>query len=323
MGRWSGTLGRTLRERVRAAVRLAGRPQVDGSFEALRLNQAALALAVARLQPSAESDPWDGPVRSRIATQALCTAPTYRLWCERMGQPPVLHRKQWEWVFIADSLQRSGALVAGARGLGFGTGREPLASLFAAAGCDVLATDLDPHDARAEAWSGTGQHSGRLVSLHDPAVCDVATFEQRVAWRPVDMTNIPDELQGFDFCWSSCALEHLGSIDAGLAFIERSIATLQPGGVAVHTTELALDDRASPLREGPTVLYGRDDLDLAATRWRQAGHDVAELTLDRGEGLLDWYVDVPPFILHEPSLRVLLEGRTCTSVGLVIRRGRD
>jgi hypothetical protein len=238
-----------------------------------------------------------------------------------MGRQPLLHRKQWEWVFIADSLERSGVLGAGSRGLGFGVGREPLASLFAAAGCDLLATDLDPADARAEEWAGTAQHAGALARLHDPAVCDLVTFEARVAWRPVDMTRVPDDLEGFDFCWSSCALEHLGSIDAGLAFVERSLATLRPGGVAVHTTELALDESAPAVTEGPTVLYRRADLEAAADRWRRAGHEVAELALDQGDGLLDWYVDVPPFVMHEPSLRALLAGRMCTSVGLVIRRG--
>ena len=39
------------------------------------------------------------------------------------------------------------------------------------------------------------------------------------AYREVDMRAIPTDLRGFDFAWSSCALEHLGSLGAGMAFV--------------------------------------------------------------------------------------------------------
>jgi len=31
---------------------------------------------------------------------------------------------------------------------------------------------------------------------------------------------LPADLTGFDFCWSICALEHLGTIAQGLDFIK-------------------------------------------------------------------------------------------------------
>ena len=37
-------------------------------------------------------------------------------------------------------------------------------------------------------------------------------------------------------------IDRIGSIELGLQFIENSMATLRPGGVAVHTTEFNLED---------------------------------------------------------------------------------
>ena len=40
----------------------------------------------------------------------------------------MLHRKMWEWLFIAEALRERGMLAAGRRGVGFGVGQEPLVS---------------------------------------------------------------------------------------------------------------------------------------------------------------------------------------------------
>ena len=58
------------------------------------------------------------------------------------------------------------------------------------------------------------------------------------------MNAVPDDLGRFDLVWSSCALEHLGTPQAGLDFIMRTLDLLEPGGLAVHTTELELTPRA-------------------------------------------------------------------------------
>jgi hypothetical protein len=77
----------------------------------------------------------------------LCTAnqlltPIYRAWCRAMHSPARFSRKQWEFVYILQSLQLAGMLQPGKTGLGFGCGREPLAGLLAQHGCTILATDL-------------------------------------------------------------------------------------------------------------------------------------------------------------------------------------
>ena len=69
-------------------------------------------------------------------------------------------------------------------------------------------------------------------------------------FRAVDMNDIPPDLRGFDFTWSSCALEHLGTLRAGADFVVEQMTCLRPGGVAVHTTEYLAVLRRTDRRGG-------------------------------------------------------------------------
>lgn len=153
--------------------------------------------------------------------------------------PDVPHRKQWEWLYIASALFEREKLNPGLKGLGFAVGKEPLPALFARHGCDILATDLHPSKASAQGWdSKNEQHADTLMDLNKPHICDSAIFFCNTSYAYVDMNNIPARLNNsFDFCWSSCALEHLGNIENGIKFVINSLKCLKSGGVAVHTTE--------------------------------------------------------------------------------------
>ena len=65
---------------------------------------------------------------SRPCRQADFETPWFSYWSERLGERLRYHRKLWEFVFIAQALHERRQLRAGARGLGFGVGREPLAA---------------------------------------------------------------------------------------------------------------------------------------------------------------------------------------------------
>ena len=93
-------------------------------------------------------------LRSQLCSAQSLRSPALRTWAERLrpmwaasddGRDVMLHRKMWEWLFIAEALRERGMLAAGHRGVGFGVGQEPLVALFAAAGCAVVATD-QPHE---------------------------------------------------------------------------------------------------------------------------------------------------------------------------------
>lgn len=297
----------------------------------LKDNQRLLTLRLAELEslvdPRArQGDPvpddrFPDGVRSKLCTQADMQEPWMTEWCAAMGEPLQLHRKHWEFAYIARVLDQLGLVEEGRKGLGFGVGREPLVSAFAAKGVEVLATDLDPEAREAEGWVRSGQHvsDGAAATMLREHVVDRTTFERLVSWAPVDMRAIPDSLQGFDFCWSACSLEHLGTLDLGLEFIENSLRTLKPGGIAVHTTEFNLDSDDETIEAGPTVVYRKRDMLALKARLEEQGHEVAAFDFDRGEGLLDRYVDVPPYA-EEPVLRFWFANTTLTSVAIVVRK---
>ena len=263
----------------------------------------------------------EGLSKSAVCRQDSFESPAFLEWLRRLGEAPRYHRKLWEFVFICQALSERGVLRPGARGLGFGVGTEPLRADFASQGCRITATDLAPDAAAAAGWMRTNQYAASRETLRAPGICPNDVFDTNVEFRYCDMSAIPSDLIGFDFCWSACALEHLGSLDAGLAFIERSVATLAPGGVAVHTTELNLSSDRDTLTQGPTVLYRRADLEEFARTMRTRNIEVEPFDFETGDGTLDRYVDFPPY-LNEPHLRLAIEGYASTSIGIICRKTR-
>ena len=245
--------------------------------------------------------------------------PWFSYWTARFHVQMRQHRKLWEFVFICQALWERGALRPGSRGLGFGVGTEPMAALFAAEGCQVVGTDMAPDGASALGWIETQQHALGKEALRKPELCPDDVFEPNVSFRVVDMNHVPDDLTGFDFCWSSCALEHLGSIEQGLAFIERSLDCLKPGGWAVHTTELNLSSNDDTVDHMGTVLFRRRDFEALAERLAAKGHRLAPFDFDPGDGPADTYVDVAPF-LQDPCLKIALMGYITTSFGVIIQK---
>lgn len=242
----------------------------------------------------------------------------FQAWLARMGEPQLaLHRKGWEHAYIAQALAERDLLRPGRRGLGFAVGQEGLPALFASMGCDVLATDLAPADPNAAGWVKTGQHASDLATTYHAGV-STELLSERVRFRAVDMRAIPPDLRGFDFAWSSCSLEHLGSIARGLQFIRDALACVRPGGWAVHTTEYNLSSNWLTLPFGSTVLFRRRDLESLAAELRAEGHEV-DLDFTLGDGWADQYVDRPPY-RNDVHLRLRLRWWDITSFGLIIRR---
>jgi Methyltransferase domain len=230
----------------------------------------------------------DVPV-SQVCTYAQFREPTYARICDEMKVSPRLHRKQWEFIYIARCLELCGVFAFGKRGLGFGVGREKLVSFMAAQGPQIVATDLPITDADGH-WVGGFQHADSIEKLFQSHLIDQEAFSKNVSFRPVNMNAIPDDLTGFDFCWSSCALEHLGSLEHGLDFIRNSIRCLRPGGVAVHTTEFNLHSATETFVDGPAVVYRESDLIAFAEEMTALGHSI-ELNLHPGTEPMDLKID--------------------------------
>jgi hypothetical protein len=135
------------------------------------------------------------------------------------------------------------------------------------------------------------------------------------------MRNIPTDLNGFDFHWSSCCFEHLGSLSAGMDFVVNAVEnTLRPGGVAVHTTEFNLTTNEQTLETGPTVIYRRRDIEELVGRLRDRGHIVEEFSVAPPSHHWDFHVDTPPYT-SKVHLKLLFEQYVTTSAGIVVQRG--
>lgn len=255
---------------------------------------------------------------SQACTQSQMIDPAYAWWCAQFREEPRMHRKQWEFCYILQALARSGVITPGMKGLGFGVGEEPISAVLAARGVEILATDLQVEEAVALGWVDTAQHAGSLAALNNREICPPDAFNRLVSFRSLDMNAVPDDVTGFDFCWSACALEHLGSIDKGLQFIERSLHCLKPGGVAVHTTEFNCNSDEDTLDNASTVLFRRSDFLNLARRLRASGHSVT-LNFEIGDQPLDQHIDMPPYS-PDNHLKLMIEPWITTSFGITVRK---
>jgi SAM-dependent methyltransferase len=267
-----------------------------------------------------------GRLKSKLCTQDDFERDWLLYWCRELRCGPIYHRKIWELCYVSQVLFSEGQLEPGRRGICFGCGTEPLPSLFAKYGAIITATDLDQSHPEAEVWQLTAQHASTVESLRRPDICPDPEALANIEFRAIDMNDIPSEFDGqFDFCWSTCALEHLGTLAKGMEFIENSVRVLKPGGLAVHTTEFTLD-QGPTIDNHPIVLYQRGHFEDLAARLRASGHDVMEFNFDPGGGLLDRFVDLPPYFNnpligphHSAHLKLVFDGFTCTSAGIIVK----
>lgn len=308
-------------------------------IELIKLNIKSLGYQLARdLRSQLPQEPVTSPVTlglsSRAVTQDEFSAPHFRYWCAELDIPIIFHRKIWEYVFALQTMHDCGMLKPGLRALGFGCGQEPLPSYLARRGLSVTVTDLHPDKVRDMGWTETGQHSDSLESLYHPHLVDRDRFNELVSLRYVDMNDIPDDLTGYDVNWSICSLEHLGSIDKGLKFIENSLRTLRRGGVAIHTTEFNYLNNDETVDNWMTVLFQRKHFEGLAARLSQLGHKVAPLDFNVGKGPLDHFIDLPPFEWsrlmeaatrkaepnQEAHLKLAIDGFASTCFGIVVTK---
>jgi SAM-dependent methyltransferase len=287
----------------------------------------------AALPPRSGIEPRRVDLACKPSTQADLESDWAAYWLGEIKVPVVFHRKLWEYAYVLQALYDNDLLRPGARGLGFGCGTEPIGSYLASRGLDALVTDLEPEAMAAKGWRDSDQHAATREAAFHAHLVDSASFEARVSHRFVDMTAIPEDLTGFGFCWSICALEHLGSIENGLAFVKNAMRTLRPGGVAVHTTEFNFLNDERTVDNWPTVLFQRAHFKRLADELEALGHQVAPLDFDTGTKPLDRFIDVPPYEHNwgpamrahfggeSRHLKLSIDGFASTCFGLIVTRG--
>jgi len=201
----------------------------------------------------------------------------------------------------------------------------------------VTITDLPHAEAQAQAqahahargWVQSGQHVDGLAAAHMPHLVSQAVFNANVTHAFVDMNAIPKTFQDYDFCWSTCAMEYLGSIERGLAFVKNALATLRPSGLGVHTMEFNVEADGPTIDNWVTVLFQRKHLEALATDLRARGHYVAAFNFDAGTQPMDQFIDIPPWPHDLPPessaqlgnpyhLKVGIDGFVSTCFGIII-----
>lgn len=338
-------LGRLLREILPPA--LCGRgPSLDSQLILVRniqlanLNIKNMGYELGKNMTShlAEMPVPDAPGRpgltSKPTTQSDIDSSWFIYWCAQLKVAPLYHRKLWELAFVLQALHEHDLLAAGRRGIGFGCGEEPLASYFASIEIDTLVTDLEPARVVGLGWQETRQHASSIEQAFHRDLVARDLFDRHVSHCHIDMNQLPAFDQSYDFCWSVCALEHLGSIAKGLEFIENSLAAIKPGGIAVFTTEFNYQPDGSTIDNWMTVLFQRKHFEALAARLATQGHCMLGPDFDIGDGVLDRFVDLPPYSLGEglllreqwapvnqmAHLKLSIDGYAATCYGIIIRK---
>ncbi|MEG4499939.1 glycosyltransferase [Microcoleus sp. F10-C6] len=244
----------------------------------------------------------------------------YRHWIAQMKEEFTPRRKQWEFVAIVQALHERGLLGSGKKGLGFAVGNEPLPSLFASFGCEIVATDQGLNPVSQKQWGETDQLCKGKEALNEKGICPPEQFERLVEFREVDMNFIPEDLRlgKFDFIWSSCAFEHIGSIEKGLKFVQNSMDCLKSGGVAFHTTEFNCTSNAGTLDLPNLVFYRLQDIDRLIKELEKQGHWVEPISYEIGSDEPDLKVARAPYT--EPHLKLEMGGYVATSLLLIVRK---
>ena len=260
-----------------------------------------------------------GKRKSELCKAKDLQAHWYKRWCKELREEPKFHRKQWEFVYVMQALWERGCIAKGKKGLVFAVGSEPGPSVFAKYGCNIVATDILPEKGKEMGWTNAGQLCFGMESLNTRGLCDEQTLKEHVTYRPVDMNAIPPDLTGFDFNWSSCSFEHLGSIEKGLNFLKNQLKTLKPGGWAVHTTEFNISSNDSTLDKGDTVVFRMRDLEKISAELTGMGHFVEQRDYSLGGLPEDFHIDVFPH-KQDIHLKLQLNEYVVTSIGLIIRK---
>jgi 2-polyprenyl-3-methyl-5-hydroxy-6-metoxy-1,4-benzoquinol methylase len=285
-----------------------------------------------QLPPAPTGGPYEIDLLSKPSTQADLEAEWTRHWTAQLGVAHVFHRKLWELAYVLQAIWQTGNMAPGKRGLGFGCGEEPLPSYLASKGCHITVTDLPPDDQRAASWATTDQLASRDKAYKEQFL-DRTSYEERVDFRYADMTAIPDDLRGYDFCWSICAFEHLGSIEKGVSFIENAMDVLAPGGVSIHTTEFNFMNDKETIDNWPTVLFQKQHFQEMARRLEAKGYEVAPLNFDVGNAPMDKFIDIAPYA-HDwhfdqaeswastgtPHVKVAVDGFLATCFGIIAHK---
>lgn len=163
-----------------------------------------------------------------------------RIIREELQEVSRFHRKQWEFAMIYHVLERAGKLHDAAIGLSMGGGRELVAYALARHVRQLVITDL--YDSTTPWDCARTDDPDEFIRRNKPFPVDDA----RLKALRMDMRNLQFPDATFDFCYSTCAVEHIGERSDFLKHFNEVARVLKDDGLYVFTTEVGFDDTTIP-----------------------------------------------------------------------------
>ncbi len=153
-----------------------------------------------------------------------------------LREVPRFHRKQWEFAMIFHALQRLGKLREDTLGLSMGGGRELVAYALAQHVRQLIITDL--YETNTTWDCARTEDPDEFIRRNKPFPVDDAKLK---ALR-MDMRKLHFPDGTFDFCYSTCAVEHIGGREDFVQHFNEVARVLKDDGVYVFTTEVLFEE---------------------------------------------------------------------------------
>jgi ubiquinone/menaquinone biosynthesis C-methylase UbiE len=149
-----------------------------------------------------------------------------------LNESPRFHRKQWEFAMIFLALKKLGFLNENMSGLSLGGGNERVLYSIAQHVNKLIVTDLYDEDTT---WDcAKTKDPDEYIKASKPFDVD----DSKIKALRMDMRHLDFEDNTFDFCYSSCAIEHIGDFEDFVRHLDEVYRVLKEDGVYVFTTEL-------------------------------------------------------------------------------------
>ena len=152
---------------------------------------------------------------------------------QELRETPRFHRKQWEFASIFRALKHYGKLHPAAKGLSVGGGIERLLFSIAPHVGDLLVTDL--YDEQTTWDCARTSDPEVFVKSQKPFPVD----DHNISVKRMDMRSLDLESGAFDFCYSTCAVEHIGHQEDFVRHFNEVSRVLKEDGLYVMTTEVS------------------------------------------------------------------------------------
>jgi SAM-dependent methyltransferase len=191
-------------------------------------------------------------------TGKLCDAADWftpelqRIITNELEETPRFHRKQWESAMIFQALEERGLLAGDRQGLSMGGGRELILYAIARYVHQLTVTDLyDPQTV----WDcAKTDDPDAYIRLNKP----FAVGDERLRGLRMDMRDLKFPDSTFDFCYSTCAVEHIGERADFLRHFNEVARVLKNGGVYVFTTEIGYGEET--IRDSHNYVFSLHEL---------------------------------------------------------------